>query len=234
MLESLDSGIHINSEGNNDIESDNDTEVVEDDEVVAIDGGPWFDIDAHGHNHVPIVDHDQHEQGDVGRHQVIEVHQVIVVRDWRVVHDLGTVDSDQTTKHDRSDESENVKDCHHHNDQVVQWAKQVLQSLKDDSHSLDFEEKREEFEHADKDDDFEDFDRVVVLLEVVVGSEEHNHRRQVQQLAQSLRPDTEVVPVSFDDTRNSNISNRLEKHEDVNRELKDDPCSDSAFTGRLL
>ncbi len=94
LLQSLDSGIHINSESNNDIESNNDTEVVEDDKVVAIDGGAWFDIDAHGHNHVPIVDHDQHEQSDVRRHQVVEIHQVIVVRDWRIVHDLGTIDSD--------------------------------------------------------------------------------------------------------------------------------------------
>ncbi len=39
LLQSLDSGIHINSESNNDIEADNDTEVVEDDKVVAIDGG---------------------------------------------------------------------------------------------------------------------------------------------------------------------------------------------------
>ncbi len=100
MLESLDSSIHINSEGNNDIESDNDTEVVEDDEVVAIDGGPRFDIDAHGHDDVPIVDHDQHEQGDVRRHQVIEVHQVIIVWDRAIMHDLRTIDPDQTTKHD--------------------------------------------------------------------------------------------------------------------------------------
>ncbi len=103
LLKSLDSSIHINSEGDNDIESNDDTEVVEDDEVVAVDGGARFDIDAHGYDHVPVVHHNQDEQRDIRRHQVIEIHQVIVVRDRAVMHDLWTIDPDKTTEHDGAD-----------------------------------------------------------------------------------------------------------------------------------
>ena len=75
------SRIHINSESDDNVETDNDAEVVKDDEKVAVDHVASHDIHAHLHDNVPVVDDDEDEERDVGGHQVVKVDQIVVVGD---------------------------------------------------------------------------------------------------------------------------------------------------------
>ena len=67
FFESQDGSIHVNGEGDNDVEPDDDAKVVEDDEKVAPNRGSSHDVDTHGNDHIPIIDDNEDEEGDVGR-----------------------------------------------------------------------------------------------------------------------------------------------------------------------
>ena len=197
LLQAINCRVHVDSEGDDNVKSDNDPEVIEDDEKDSVKERASFDINTHLDDDIPIIDNNQDEQRDIRRHQIVEVDQVVVVWDRRVVHDLGRVASDFSSEYDHTNLGEAVHDDHHDNNQVVKWTEQVLEGLKDDSHDLDFVEKNEQLCHPNQDDDFEDFDSVVVLLVIACVAEEGDHGWDIEKLAQCLRPNSEMIAVSL-------------------------------------
>ena len=85
IFQSLHGRVHVNREGYDDVEADDDAKVVKDDEEVAVPQVSASDVDAHRHNNIPIIYHDQDEKSEIRGHQVVEVDEVVVVWDRLVV-----------------------------------------------------------------------------------------------------------------------------------------------------
>ena len=85
IFQSLHGRVHVNREGYDDVEADDDAKVVKDDEEVAVPQVSAPDVDAHRHNNIPIIYHDQDEKSEIRGHQVVEVDEVVVVWDGLVV-----------------------------------------------------------------------------------------------------------------------------------------------------
>lgn len=199
LFKSLHCRIHVDCECDDDVQSDDDAEVVEDDEEVSVEQFTAHDVNAHLHDHVPIIDNDQDKKSDVGAHQVVEVDKGVIVGNGRVCNNLRRVSLYLATEDDHAHLGKAVENCHHHNDQVIQRAHQVLECLKDDSHDFNLIQKCQKFKHSDEHNNFKDFDRVVVLLEVIICTKVPDHCWQIKELAKSLRPNSEMITVSFDD-----------------------------------
>ena len=73
LVQTFHGRVHVDGEGNDDVETNNDTEIVEYYEVVAIVDIAALDVHTHLDNDVPIIHNHQDEEGDHGRDQVIEV-----------------------------------------------------------------------------------------------------------------------------------------------------------------
>ena len=110
---------------------------------------------------------------------------------------------------------EDVKDGHHDNNEVVQRTKQVFKSLKDDTHRLDLVQQSQQFEHANEDNNLKDLDSVVVVRDVTICFEEEDGARDVEDLAEGLRPDSKVIHVCFHGSGDRDISDCLEEHQEV-------------------
>ena len=111
---------------------------------------------------------------------------------------LGRVLADITPENDHSELGEDVEDGHHDNDQVVERSEQVLHGFKDDTHGFNLVEKRQKLDHANEDNDLENFDCVVIFDKVAIGQEVLDHGGNVKHLAKGLGPDSEVVLVGPD------------------------------------
>mmetsp|Transcript_26389 Transcript_26389/g.30904 ORF Transcript_26389/g.30904 Transcript_26389/m.30904 type:complete len:597 (-) Transcript_26389:52-1842(-) len=225
--------VHIDGKGDDNIQADDDAEIVENHEEVAVGGASALHVHDHGDNHVPVVDHDEHEERDEGGHQVVEVHQVVVVWDRGVVHDLWAVLLYLATEHNHARLREHVENRHHDQDQVVERAQQILERLENDAHGLDLVKEGEQLDHAHEDDDLANLHRVVVLLEVALAHDEADEGGNIEHLAQGLRPDPEVVPIRLDDARDRYVPNHLEQHDEVDCQLQNDP-SVNLLLRRLL
>ena len=81
LLKSLHGCIHVNREGNDNIQADDHAKIVKNDEEVSDKVIAALDIDAHCYDHVPIVHHNEHKERDQRRHQVVKVHEIVVVGD---------------------------------------------------------------------------------------------------------------------------------------------------------
>ena len=114
--------------------------------------------------------------------------------------DFGGVLADLPSENDHSELGKDVEDGHHDDDQVVERAEQVFHCFKDDSHGFDLVEKGQKFDHANEDNDLEDFDCVVIFDKVAIGQEVLDHGGNVKHLAKGLGPDSEVVLVRPDRT----------------------------------
>jgi hypothetical protein len=60
------------------------------------------------------------------------------------------------------------------------------------------------------------------LVTVCVTVESY-HGWNIEELAQGFGPNPKMVAVSFDNSRNKNVSNSLSKHDHVDDKLEDDP-----------
>lgn len=223
LFETLHGCVHVNGESDNDVEADDDAEIVEDYEEVAIDQFAAHNVDTHLHDDIPIIDDNQNEQSDIGRHQIIEIDKVVVVGDGGICNNFGAVRLDFAAENYHANLGEHIKNGHHDNNQIVEWAKQVLQCLEDYAHYLDLVEQCQQLKHADENNHFENLHRVIILLEVVICFEVFYHGWQVEDLTQGLRPDPKVIPVGLHRSRDKDIADRFEEHDQVDAKLHNDP-----------
>ena len=142
---------------------------------------------------------------------------------------LSAILFDKTTEHQHGYLCENIEDRQHDQNEIVKWAQQVLDSLKDDTHCFDLVEKCEQFDHADEHNDFAHLDRVVVLLKVTLALDEVDQSRNVKYLTQGLGPDPEMVHVGLYRPGDENVADHLEKHDEVDCQLYHDPSMNLPF-----
>ena len=138
IFKSLHSRVHVNGEGYDDVETDNDTKVVKYYEEVAIPQVSTLNVDAHGHDNVPIINHNQDEESDVGGEQVIEVYEVVVVGDGLIVENSLRIFCYLATEYKHTQLRKYIENCQHDERQVVDRTQQILLGLKYDSHHLHF------------------------------------------------------------------------------------------------